>query len=171
VTFERKDPLYVIGFENPTTPTILGQMNITGFSTYIHPINIANTLILTIGQEADDNGVAQGLQLSLFDATEPENLSLIDRYHDKDEYQGSTAEYEHESFRYLKLDEVSGRLIIPVSGFKNATYFDGFSVFIVTLEGIRHDFDISHVEETNLCYYWYVYIDLLSGFDYGLFKN
>jgi uncharacterized secreted protein with C-terminal beta-propeller domain len=157
VTFERKDPLYVIGFENPTTPTILGQMDITGFSTYLHPINSANTLILTIGQEADDNGFPQGLQLSLFDATEPANLALIDRYHEEDERQGSNAEYEYESFRYLKLDEESGRLIIPVGGFKNGTFFDGFSVFIVTLEGIQHDFDISHVEETNLCYYWCVH--------------
>ena len=47
VTFETIDPLWVIDLSDPTNPTILGELEVPGVSTYIHPVD-ENTL-LTIG--------------------------------------------------------------------------------------------------------------------------
>ena len=47
VTFENIDPLWVIDLSDPTNPVILGELEVPGVSTYIHPVN-ENTL-LTIG--------------------------------------------------------------------------------------------------------------------------
>jgi inhibitor of cysteine peptidase len=37
VTFEQIDPLFVIDLSIPTTPKILGELKIPGYSTYLHP--------------------------------------------------------------------------------------------------------------------------------------
>jgi uncharacterized secreted protein with C-terminal beta-propeller domain len=63
----------VIGFEgNPEKPVVLGELNITGFSSHLHFINKNSTLLLGIGQEADENGQVLGLQVTLYDAKRPQ---------------------------------------------------------------------------------------------------
>ena len=47
VTFETIDPLWVLDLSDPYEPVILGELEVPGVSTYIHPVN-ENTL-LTIG--------------------------------------------------------------------------------------------------------------------------
>lgn len=44
VTFEQIDPLFVIDLTNKQKPTILGELKIPGYSTYLHPYD-ANRLI------------------------------------------------------------------------------------------------------------------------------
>ena len=44
VTFEQIDPLFVVSLTNPASPTILGELKIPGYSTYLHPYD-ANRLI------------------------------------------------------------------------------------------------------------------------------
>ena len=61
VTFRNIDPLWVIDLTNPTDPEILGELEVPGVSTYIHPVD-ANTL-LTIGIGPGPDG--EGLDLSL----------------------------------------------------------------------------------------------------------
>jgi hypothetical protein len=158
VTFEQTDPFYVISFEDPKTPTVLGELNVTGFSRYMHSTNVANTRILGVGQEADEFGQILGLQISLFDTTDPTNPELLDRYiveEESDQWSSSSVEWDFESFRYLKIDEETGRIILPLTSHNSAdgSYFDGFSVFAVSSEGISPLFNISHVENQGLCYY------------------
>ena len=38
VTFKKVDPLYVLDFKNPEQPEILGELEINGYSDYLHPI-------------------------------------------------------------------------------------------------------------------------------------
>ena len=45
VTFENIDPLWVIDLSDPTNPVILGELEVPGVSTYIHPVN-ENTLLM-----------------------------------------------------------------------------------------------------------------------------
>lgn len=37
VTFEQIDPLFVVDLVNPRKPTIIGELKIPGYSTYLHP--------------------------------------------------------------------------------------------------------------------------------------
>ncbi len=62
VTFEQIDPLYVIDLVNPLDPFIAGDLTITGFSDFLHPVN--GDLLLGIG--TSDNG---GVKIELFDVS------------------------------------------------------------------------------------------------------
>jgi uncharacterized secreted protein with C-terminal beta-propeller domain len=62
VTFEQIDPLYVIDLQNPLDPFIAGELTITGFSDFLHPVN--EDLLLGLG--TSDNG---GVKIELFDVS------------------------------------------------------------------------------------------------------
>ncbi|MFO0680056.1 MAG: beta-propeller domain-containing protein [Polyangiaceae bacterium] len=57
VTFRQTDPLFVIDLSTPSKPTILGELQIPGFSEYMHPLG--DTHLLTIGRDGDPNGREQ----------------------------------------------------------------------------------------------------------------
>lgn len=112
VTFERTDPFYVLDLSNSTNPTIIAELNITGFSSYLHPMNDEKTLLLAVGEEADANGVSLGLQITIFDASDPRNPVALHRYNiEKDDstYSYSDAQWDYKAFRY-----VDGYLFLPV---------------------------------------------------------
>ncbi len=72
VTFRRTDPLYVIDLSNSADPVIKGELEIPGFSEYLHPVN--ERYLLGFGQNAVlVNGVTrnEGLRLALFDVANP----------------------------------------------------------------------------------------------------
>ncbi len=77
VTFLTIDPLYVIDIANARDPKIVGQLEIPGYSDYLHPLD--NNLLLGFGKDAladssfgDGRGAwYQGLQISLFDVSNP----------------------------------------------------------------------------------------------------
>ena len=62
VTFEQIDPLYVIDLLDPRDPFIAGELTVTGFSDFLHPVN--DDLLLGLG--AGGNG---GIKLELFDVS------------------------------------------------------------------------------------------------------
>ena len=72
VTFQKVDPLYVIDLADATDPRILGELEIPGYSAYIHPIT--DNLVLGIGKNAVvEEGTVwyQGLNMRLFDVSDP----------------------------------------------------------------------------------------------------
>lgn len=75
VTFKQVDPLFVFDLSKPTSPTMIGQIKIPGFSSYLHPYG--EKMLIGIGKEVTDNGAqgitVQGLKISLFDVTDPAN--------------------------------------------------------------------------------------------------
>jgi inhibitor of cysteine peptidase len=71
VTFEMTDPFYVIDVSNPLDPVILGELEITGFSSYLQPLDANH--ILGIGFEADDRGTTLGMKLAIYDVSDPSN--------------------------------------------------------------------------------------------------
>jgi uncharacterized secreted protein with C-terminal beta-propeller domain len=62
VTFMQIDPLYAIDLSDPGDPFIAGELEITGFSDFLHPVN--DDLLLGLGTGA--NG---GIKLELFDVS------------------------------------------------------------------------------------------------------
>jgi uncharacterized secreted protein with C-terminal beta-propeller domain len=72
VTFQKTDPLFVIDLSNATSPTVLGQLKIPGYSDYLHPYD--ETHIIGVGKEtveAEEGYFAwyQGIKISLFDVS------------------------------------------------------------------------------------------------------
>jgi hypothetical protein len=62
VTFERIDPLYTIDLSNPADPFIAGELEVLGFSDFLHPVT--DDLLLGLG-----SGVNGGVKLELFDVS------------------------------------------------------------------------------------------------------
>ncbi len=71
VTFRQTDPLYTFDLSDPNDPKLEGELKINGFSSYMHPMG-ANHL-LTIGQDANDEGQVSGVHLQIFDVTDMKN--------------------------------------------------------------------------------------------------
>jgi len=118
VTFKKVDPLYVIDLKDQQAPVIAGELNMPGYSSYIHAIG--DDLILGIGKEAvpdayGDFAWYQGLKLALFDVadmTAPKEVSTVvigDR--------GTTSNLLHDfhALAYLPGDNgAPHRLALPV---------------------------------------------------------
>ena len=69
MTFRQVDPLYTIDLADPTAPKVLGQLELLGYSAYLHPI--ADGLLLGVGQDATPEGRTKGVQVSLFGVGDP----------------------------------------------------------------------------------------------------
>lgn len=78
VTFRQTDPLFSVDLSDPEDPKVLGELKISGFSSYLH--FYGENLLLGIGYEADENtGSTTGLKLSMFDISDPTNVKEVSR--------------------------------------------------------------------------------------------
>jgi hypothetical protein len=75
VTFLQTDPLFVVDLSDPTKPVVAGELELTGYSSYLHPVG--DGLLLGVGQDADPNGSVGGTSVSLFDVHDPANPTRI----------------------------------------------------------------------------------------------
>jgi uncharacterized secreted protein with C-terminal beta-propeller domain len=69
VTFRRTDPLYVVDLHDPAAPMLVGTLQLTGYSDYLH--DAGSGRLIGIGQQASKTGRVSGLQVSLFDVSKP----------------------------------------------------------------------------------------------------
>lgn len=75
VTFRQVDPLYVLDLSDPTTPSLVGELKIPGYSTYLKPID--GDRVIGIGLKGTDTGLSGGIQVSLFDVSDPARPTLV----------------------------------------------------------------------------------------------
>jgi len=132
VTFRQIDPLWVIDLSNPAQPIILGELEIPGVSTYIHPLS--KDALLTIGMgPAGEDGFGldwSSTRLSIFDISDPTapNVSSIlsvspvsNRGDNAWTWSYSEATYEHKAFQYWAPKDM---LAIPLSTYRYNTWYD-----------------------------------------------
>jgi len=77
VTFENTDPLFTADLSDPANPVLTGELEITGFSSYLHPWTDGR--LLGMGYEADEDGTVTGVKLSMFDITDPAHVTEVSR--------------------------------------------------------------------------------------------
>jgi len=114
VTFINIDPLFVIDLSQPTKPTVLGQLNMSGYSDYIQPYDA--THLLGVGKEATPTEQGyfawyQGIKISLFDVSNVTLPKLITNYTIGD--RGSDSPVLTDS-KALLFDESKDLLVLPV---------------------------------------------------------
>lgn len=79
VTFRQTDPLFSVDLSDPENPQILGELKISGFSSYLH--FYGEDQMLGIGYEADEStGITNGLKLSMFDLSDASDVSESSRF-------------------------------------------------------------------------------------------
>ncbi|MFH1100434.1 MAG: beta-propeller domain-containing protein [Methanobacteriota archaeon] len=150
VTFRQTDPFFVIDLSDPTNPTILGELKIPGFSTYLHPYDV--THVIGIGRDS------RNVKISLYDVTDMNNPVELANYTivNPDEnnwwWTNSVALYEHKAFLF---DKEKNLLVIPAGNYSKESAY----VFSISLENglslkgiITHDLEVQQQEPT---YYWY----------------
>lgn len=151
VTFRQIDPLFAIDLTDPTQPKVLGQLKIPGFSSYLHPYD-ENTLI-GFGKQATDEGVVQGLKVSLFDVSDVDNLREIDTYEMGDSGSHSVALDDHKAFLFSKDKNL---LVIPVTLQTedplepySYSYDHGAMVFNITKDGFDFRKRLDHSDKSD----------------------
>jgi hypothetical protein len=107
VTFRETDPLYTVDLRDPAAPAVLGELKITGYSAYLHPLGDGR--LVGVGQEADPQGVIQGTQVSLFDVSDLTAPRLQDQYHVGSA--SSEAEYDPHAFLWWPAGRI---LVVPL---------------------------------------------------------
>ena len=174
VTFEQKDPFFVLDMSNPAAPRVAGKLEIPGYSSYLHPYD--ENHIIGIGMEN------RTVKLSLFDVTNVDAPIEIAKYIVEGDYSYSQALDEPKAFLFdiakqllvipvsiTRYGVISGGGVVPPSltdGTSSTTifqggYWDGASVFKLTFEGgfelrggITHRSDI-------IQQYWYGDYDMM----------
>lgn len=128
VTFRQTDPFYVVDLSSPTDMTVLGELKIPGFSSYLHPIS--ESLVLGVGQDADENGFTRGTKVSLFDVSDRSNPTELDVWTLPGG--GSDAEWDHRAFLYWPETQTA---FLPVTQWSEG--FTGAVALKVTADGIE----------------------------------
>jgi len=123
VTFRVTDPLYVLDLSNPNDPRIAGELEIPGYSDYLHPVN--DSLLIGLGKDAvpDNSGFGdgrgawyQGVKLALYDVADPANPFVADERIIGKRGTESPALLQHHSFAYLEGGASRNpRMAIPIS--------------------------------------------------------
>jgi uncharacterized secreted protein with C-terminal beta-propeller domain len=113
VTFRQMDPLYTIDLSQPARPRVVGELKITGYSAYLHPL--ADGKVLGVGQEATDQGRRLGTQVSVFDVTNAAAPNRLAQH----QVQGGSSEVEYDPHAFLYWPE-RGLVVVPVTDNKSA---------------------------------------------------
>ena len=93
VTFKQVDPLFSVDLSDPENPKIIGELKIPGFSEYLHPYGDGK--LLGIGMSVDEEGMTtEGVKLSMFDVSDPENVEETANFVLEDMY-GSDVFYNY----------------------------------------------------------------------------
>ncbi len=95
VTFRETDPLFSVDLSDPGAPKVLGELKITGFSSYLH--GYSEGRLLGIGEEINPRtGEMEGLKLSMFNTEDPHHVTEADKKV-LGEYYGSAALSNHKA--------------------------------------------------------------------------
>lgn len=141
VTFKKTDPLFVLDLRDPAAPAILGELQIPGFSTYMHRLD--PTHLLSIGFDANDHGsfaYFDGVILQIFDVTRPTEPVLLHREKIGTRGSSSEAATDHLAFNYFAERNLLAIPITVCEGGGDGTFgdklaFSGLLVYDVTVEG------------------------------------
>lgn len=155
VTFQQTDPLFAFDLSTPSNPILGGQLEIPGFSTYIHPLS--NDHLLTIGRAGGPDGIGTGrsYQLQLFDvspafdadssSSAPIQLASEVPVLSENAYAYSTAEHNPLAFTFLDTtanpnllgEPQQGLLSIPaqISSSDEAESLSGFVAYQIMVDG------------------------------------
>jgi len=150
VTYEQVDPLFVISFQNITSPVILSALKVTGYSDYLYPL--PGGLLIGLGKDTVASSTGNfsyylGLKLSLFHVFANGTSALVSDVLIGDRGTDSPVLTDHLAFTY---DPSLNVTVIPLTLYKvtdNQSYgtdsppqfgnpvWQGVYVFRVTPQG------------------------------------
>jgi uncharacterized secreted protein with C-terminal beta-propeller domain len=148
VTFFETDPFYTLDLSDPANPLKIGELEIEGFSSYLHPVG--DDLIMGVGRDAN-----RKLKLELFDISDFSKPDSVDEYvFDTKGYFYSELERNHKALAFRKSDNL---FTVPFSGgdYRLNNYGNYLGVFKVednqfkVYDNIVDDFSSSRYSSLN----------------------
>jgi hypothetical protein len=107
VTYFIIDPLWVVDLSNPAAPRIAGELEVPGWSTYIHPLG---DHLVAIGI---DDTEGWRVAVSLFDVSDPAQPSLADKVLLGENHSWSEANRDEKAFNVMP---EHGLILVPYQG-------------------------------------------------------
>lgn len=99
VTFEQIDPLFTLDLSDPTAPAVVGELELPGFSAYLHPYG--DDHLLAVGRSGTMDGQLTGLAINVFDVSDPANPTLAAQATlEGDGWSWSEALWDHHAFTF-----------------------------------------------------------------------
>ncbi|KGX92791.1 hypothetical protein N781_15200 [Pontibacillus halophilus JSM 076056 = DSM 19796] len=158
VTFERTDPLFVIDLKEPTSPNVLGELKIPGFSTYLHPLDEDH--LIGFGKEteikqSDDREIVEeiGYKVSLFNIEDVTNPIEKDVMVFGSDSAYSELEHDHKAFYTHPSKPYYG---FPITWYNfddsSSDSFQGAYVLNITKDGIQEHLTVEHPESEESKY-------------------
>ena len=89
VTFRRIDPLHVVDLTDDAEPTMRGELEVPGFSSYLHPLGTQRMIGVGEGPANPGRGIGRGVdpastwgaQAALFDLTDIDDPRKVSQHH------------------------------------------------------------------------------------------
>ncbi|MFH5882027.1 beta-propeller domain-containing protein [Liberiplasma polymorphum] len=170
-TQDVENPFYILNVSNANEPFIENQLNILGFSNYLHSIN--ETHIVGVGYLRSSDERITGLRISVFSVANPKSPELLFEenmlFRDYG-YTSSEALYNPRLFIYSQKHNM---IVIPINNYDwrpTARQTAGLAIYHISLvEGISYNNFIQHKDE-NIPYTRYraLFIgDYLYSVSYG----
>ena len=158
VTFKQTDPLFVIDLSDAANPTVLGELKIPGYSTYLQPYDA--THIIGFGQDTRtvnpglrDVTYSVGVKMALFDVADPTNPKEISNVKIGDMWTYSDVLNNPKALLFSKEKNI---IAFPISitatdgTYYNGIRFQGAMVYGIDLDkGFTLKGQITHREADN----------------------
>lgn len=134
VTFLQIDPFWVVDIGDPENLSVLGELEVPGFSRYLEPWNDS---VIAIGVE--DRVVTA----SIFNVADPRNPTLISRVPIGEGYSWSEANYDEKAVHF---NRDQGVLLVPYQSYNEGVQEQNVQIIDVAGDGltkrgvIEHDF-------------------------------
>lgn len=110
VTFEQIDPLFVVDLSDPENPKVKGELEIPGYSSYLHPYD--ETHIIGIGYNVKPNGYGgvtnANMKMAMFDVSDLENPREMFSVNIGEEHVYSELDNNHKALFYSQTKNLIG---------------------------------------------------------------
>ncbi len=134
VTARQIDPFYVIDISDPSDPFIAGEVELPGFSTYLHPLN-AN-VVASVGYHTTEQGAPRGVKVELFDVSELDTPRSVGVQVFGDTGSQSEAVFDPHAVTFLAATDDAYRIALPIDVFETPNPND-VGAFAWTYSGLH----------------------------------
>ena len=147
VTFKEIDPLWIVDLSDPTNPVVKGELEIPGYSSYLHPWD--ENHIIGIGYSVKDNGrggvTNDKLKISMFDISDISNPKEVFNSNYGNRYVYADIIYDHKELFINKEKNLIG---FPVNWYNGSVNKTGLLLYRVDLENNKFE-EISNMVGTG----------------------
>jgi hypothetical protein len=111
VTFRQFDPLYVVDLHDVSKPRVVGSLEVSGYSAYLHPIGDGR--LLAVGAEIVNNE-PEGVQATIYDVRNPASPKVVTRHQMGSGF--SSVNFDHHAFLYWEPTKLA---VLPVNTYNS----------------------------------------------------